>query len=225
MKTDTAHLAWDQRWATPERHNEWATPEPDVRAVAERLAREAPDGARPRVLDLGCGIGRHALLFARLGFHTAATDLAEAGLGELRRIADAEGLSIEAHVAPMTKLPFPDGCFDHVLSFNVIYHGDGQVVRAAIAEIRRVLRPGGTYQGTMLSKRNAGYGLGTAVAPDTYVREEDMAEHDADKVHPHFYCNARDLIGLFEGFELLRLEDQRHEKPGSWHWHMLAERL
>jgi hypothetical protein len=68
MRTATAHLAWDQRWATPERHDEWATPEPNVHAVAERLAQEAPKGAPLRVLDLGSGIDRHALLFARFGF-------------------------------------------------------------------------------------------------------------------------------------------------------------
>jgi hypothetical protein len=47
----------------------------------------------------------------------------------------------------------------------------------------------------------------------------------ADKVHPHFYCNAAELAGLFAGFELLSLSDRQHARPGSWHWHLIAERV
>ena len=125
----------------------------------------------------------------------------------------------------MTELPFDDEAFDYVLSFNVLYHGDPEIVRTAVAEIRRVLKPGGIFQGTMLSKRNAGYGLGTEVAPDTFVRDPGDEMDDADKVHPHFYCDAAGLVALYDGFELLSLRDQLHKSPGSWHWHLVAERM
>jgi tellurite methyltransferase len=223
MKTDTAHLAWNANWSTAEGRADWLVPEPDVIGVAEQLAKKP---GKLRVLDLGCGVGRHALHFARLGFDTVAIDMAEAGLAELRRNTESEGTSIATQIAPMTALPFPDGHFDYVLSFNVIYHGDPAIVGAAVAEIRRVLKPGGTYQGTMLSKRNAGYGVGEQVAPNTFVRTPEPNDpHDGDKSHPHFYCNAGELVALFEGFELMSLSDKEHSKPGSWHWHMVAERL
>jgi hypothetical protein len=70
----------------------------------------------------------------------------------------------------------------------------------------------------MLSKRNANFGIGTEIAADTWVREGDD-----DKDHPHFYCNAGELVSLFDRFELSYLEDKVHSKPGSWHWHMIAE--
>ena len=38
----------------------------------------------------------------------------------------------------MTELPFKDGSFEHVLSWNVIYHGDEVVLRKTIAEIRAI---------------------------------------------------------------------------------------
>lgn len=217
MKTDTAHLVWNERWSTPHGRQDWLIAEPDVVAVTERLAGE---GMAHRALDLGCGVGRHALHLARLGFQTYAIDLAEAGLAEANRAADAEGLTIATQTAPMTALPFPDGHFDYVLSFNVVYHGDPGIVATAIAEIRRVLRPRGVYQGTMLSKRNAGFGVGVEVAPNTFVNDDVD-----DKGHPHFYCDAAELITLFDGFELLSLADKVHAKPGSWHWHLTAERV
>jgi SAM-dependent methyltransferase len=223
MGTDTAHRAWNDNWSSAEGRADWLVPEADVIAVAEQLKEKH---GKLRVLDLGCGVGRHALHFARLGFETVAIDMAEAGLAELRANADREAVIIETRLAPMTALPFEDGAFDYVLAFNVIYHGDPDIVGATVAEIRRVLRAGGTYQGTMLSKRNAGNGVGTEVAPNTFIRTpEPGAAHEADKSHPHFYCNAGELVALFEGFELVSLFDREHAKPGSWHWHMVAERM
>jgi len=213
-ETATAHLAWDRRWQTEEGRADWLRPAEDVSQLIEKLQQNGPIKA----LDLGCGVGRHALAFARAGFETHAMDLSEAGLAQLENSASAGGLDITTHLAPMTELPFEDNTFDYVLSFNVIYHGDPVVVRKSVSEIARVLKPGAIYQGTMLSKRNVNFGLGTEVAADTWVREGED-----DKDHPHYYCSAGELVDLFGGFELSYLEDKEHRKPGSWHWHMIAE--
>jgi len=61
--TATAVEAWDERWATPEGRAEWLVPHPAVAAMVPMLKAR---GAQ-HVLDLGCGIGRHALLFAEHG--------------------------------------------------------------------------------------------------------------------------------------------------------------
>ena len=97
MKTDTAHRAWDVKWGTEQGRADWIAAEPDVMETAGELAAKY---GQLRALDLGCGVGRHALLFARLGFDVSAVDLAEAGLAEVRRGAEAEGLTIDARAAP-----------------------------------------------------------------------------------------------------------------------------
>lgn len=216
LSTAVAHHAWDQRWAKPEDEPRWAVADAGVAEVADGLLK---DGGARRVLDLGCGIGRHALMFARAGYEVTALDGAPAGLAAVRAAAAEEGLAVKVDEGLMTDLPYEDGSFDYVLAFNVIYHGEPGVVRRSIAEIHRVLAPRGLYQGTMLSKRNEKYGVGEQVAPDTFMKGDT-----GETAHPHYYCSAGELCALFEGFELLRLEDQLHRKPGSWHWHMLAER-
>jgi hypothetical protein len=74
----------------------------------------------------------------------------------------------------------------------------------------------------MLSKRNINFGKGQEVAKDTFVNDED-----GDKRHPHFYCNAAELIKIFSavGFELISLVDLPDSTPGSYHWHVLAEKV
>ena len=163
-------------------------------------------------------------MFARMGFTTAAIDMSEQGLSALRGNAEAEGLRIITRTASMTELPFDSGSFDYVLSFNVIYHGDRSVVETAFSEIRRILKPHGTFQATMLSKRNSGFGLGTKVSPGTFVREAGPGD-DSDKVHPHFYCSAAELVELLAGFELLSLRDVAQRAAGNMHWQFVAEQL
>jgi SAM-dependent methyltransferase len=77
-------------------------------------------------------------------------------------------------------LLFGDESFDYVLSWNVIFHGTMGDVGCRLAEIWRVLKPGGLCQCTMLSKRDTQFGRGPQVAPDTFIRGSDP------KAHPHY---------------------------------------
>lgn len=214
MKTDTADQHWNEQWAGIKAGSKWLTPEADVIAWAEGLAPGA------RILDLGAGVGRHALWLAGQGFRVTALDAAPEGLAEIDRAGGVE--TVEAR---MDKLPFEDAAFDHVVSWNVIYHGDEDILLRTIAEIRRVIKPGGTFIGTMLSARRLPSerekAPGREISRNTWVFDAP----GTDKVHPHYFCDAGDLLALFSGFEVLRLEDREHEKPGSYHWHLTMERL
>src|SRR6201997_2900235 len=169
----TAVEAWDERWATPEGRADWLVPHPTVAALVALLKARGTQ----HVLDLGCGVGRHALLFAEHGFAVEAIDGATAGLDFARHEAAARGLRLSVRRADADALPFADASFDYVLSWNVIFHGTMGDVGRRLAEIRRVLRPGGLYQGTMLSKRDAQFGYGRPVAPDTFIRGSDANAH------------------------------------------------
>ena len=116
----------------------------------------------------------------------------------------------------MTELPFVDGSHDFLVSWNVIYHGDKPLLRHPISEIYRVLRPGGTIP----SKRNAYFGIGPEVSKNFWV--EPHAE--ANKAQRHFFCDARQVVGLltFDIRSLVKVE-QRGE-PGNGLWHIVAER-
>ncbi|HVC51613.1 MAG TPA: hypothetical protein VND87_06300 [Stellaceae bacterium] len=52
----------------------------------------------------------------------------------------------------------------------------------------------------------------------------DLSVLIEQRAHPHYYCDAAVLVSLFSGFELLSLVQREHRKPGSWHWHIVAER-
>ena len=133
LPTDTADQHWNKIWNNLEKGSKWLMPEPDV----ERWAKGLKAGSA--ILDLGAGVGRHALALNSAGFDVAALDAAPGGLAEINRA----GPEVETKLGRMDQLPFTDACFDHVLSWNVIYHGDETIVLNTISEVRRVLKPGG----------------------------------------------------------------------------------
>ena len=112
----------------------------------DRLALRAGE----RVLDLGCGFGRHAYEAMRRGGSVVACDL---GLAELKEVLSVYAAMREADELPDgvacmsvngdgTKLPFVDAAFDRVMASEVLEHIPDD--EAAFAELARVLRPGGT---------------------------------------------------------------------------------
>jgi hypothetical protein len=107
---------------------------------------------------------------------------------------------------------------------------DGQFATAETGRVGRRTRAGHPLDGRdehdhdarrgirASSKRDAQFGRGRPVAPDTFIRGSDP------KAHPHYYRDLAGLAALFAGFELLSLTQEEQRRPGSWHWHILAER-
>src|SRR5262245_10535456 len=103
-----------------------------ARAVRARTTRDVA-----RLLDCGCGTGANLVLLNRFG-RAYGFDLSAEGL----RIARKEGRTLVAR-ASVTAAPFPSESFDVVTSFDVLYALDDRTERAAIAEMYRLLKPGG----------------------------------------------------------------------------------
>jgi SAM-dependent methyltransferase len=102
------------------------------------------------VLDLGCGAGMLALL-KRKGVTLVGLDLSK----ECALAARRNGYDLAA-AAELTRLPFPDHTFDYVVSLDVLGHVEFSEKDAVLAEVRRVLRPGGvTLHGVEAVDRRA----------------------------------------------------------------------
>ena len=153
-----------------------------------------------KVLELGAGHGRDALGFARAGLRVDATDFSREALAQLARSAEAAGLSesvaaVEHDVR--VPLPYPDAEFDAVYAHMLLCMALSTAeIHAVVAEVHRVLRPGGLFVYTVRHTEDAHFGSGVA-------RGDDIFEHGGFAVH--FF--AREFVAeLARGWELRGVE-------------------
>ena len=106
--------------------------------VSYRFAKPLVRGKR--VLDLGCGSGYGSAELAKVATEVHAVDVAEDVVAYAREHYKRENLTY-TRIDPETPLPFADGAFDAVISFQVFEHVVD--VRHHLSEVRRVLAPGG----------------------------------------------------------------------------------
>jgi len=160
-----------------------------------------------KVLDFGCGLGRHSIFFAKQGFHVSAFDLSEEATHHLKSWSEKENLSIEIKNADMMQLPYDDNSFDAIFVYHVISHTDSAGIKKIINEMSRVLRIGGEIYITLCSKeswsfKEAGY---PKLDESTVIKTDEGPE----KGIPHFYVNFNDILDLLANYDI---ESNRHKE-------------
>lgn len=129
---------WDEIY---KKHGSWLElPHEDIPAVADLFQSK---GVK-RVLDLGCGAGRHVVYLAQRGFEVYGLDSSDEALKMAREALAKTSLHAELTAASMfDKLPYPDSFFDAIVCTKALNHGTIESIRRTIREMERVLEPGG----------------------------------------------------------------------------------
>ena len=128
---------WQQDYAPPQSDPTTAERMVRLEAALRPLLNGRPNGGR-HVLDAGCGDGAFLAFLNRLSFRVTGIELAEAAAARARRRCPAADIQIASLEEP---LPFDDESFDAVLFSEVLEHLFD--VHGALAELNRVLKPGG----------------------------------------------------------------------------------
>jgi SAM-dependent methyltransferase len=147
-------------------------------------------GARKRILDVGSGKGAFAGKLSRAGHDVAGVDPSATAVRIARNYVDSEGKFV---LGAGENLPFPSAQFDRAVSVCVLEHTKSDA--AVLAEVRRVLKPGGIFALTVDC-------LDSPYIPDSFRRD-----HAKEYRCNQFYSDGklRELLSR-AGFEVLRTE-------------------
>lgn len=122
--------------------------EPFIHAVAQFTRHDGK-----RMLEVGVGAGTDHLQWARAGCDCYGVDLTQAAIDTTCEHLALYGLRSHLQRVDAETLPFETAFFDLVYSWGVIHHSERP--ERIIAEIARVLRPGGTFIGMLYGRRSA----------------------------------------------------------------------
>lgn len=216
----TESKSWNWEIVKEDRECVWKNPSKESYYLVNRWLGQG----KKTFLDLGCGLGRHSILFGRNGFDVSCFDLSENALERTRKWAEEEALSFDYRQGDMLELPYEDESFDCLLSVNVISHTDTRGLKKVVEGIERVLRHGGEGYLTLASKETWSFKYTDWPMPDenTKLRMEEGPEY----LIPHVYVDYNMIQELFSNFEIIGLTqvENFYEKDGanssSFHYHI-----
>jgi len=212
---------WDSYWGKEKDIEHWEKPADLIVKFANNYNPEN----RPKVLDLGSGIGRHSIVFTKEGFEVTALDNSEEALKKLKKSIKNMGLNIKIVEGNYLEPIFKPNTFDIIISYNVIYHGFREDFRKAIELCNKYLKSNGILFFTCPTREDDKYGNGKKVAPHTY---ESM-----NSVHPgdiHYFADKDDIKDLVEGFKIVSIERDEHywdnngKKQYSSYWEVIVKK-
>lgn len=212
--------AWDWK---KENNPIWLTPSEESYYLASRWKQ----ADFHKILDFGCGLGRHSVYFAKEGFDVTAFDLSPEAVENLKKWSEREKLPIDVRAADMLELPYADHSFDCLFAYHVISHTDTKGIQIILKEIRRVLKKDGEFYLTLCSKETWAYKEADFPRLDenTVIKTDGTAENNV----PHFCVSLDDIFELFKEFTILKIrhvddcyfDGRRHN---SKHYYILGKR-
>jgi len=176
-----------------------------------------------KVLDLGCGSGRHTVYIVKYGFEVYGIDIAPKGIKMTKEWLRKKKLKANLTIGSIYKrLPYKDNFFDAVISTQTIHHERIQNIRKAIKEIERILKPKGLIfitvrkrkfkkfrpKSTIIEKYGKQKSRYKVIGPRTYIPIEK-----GEKGLMHYLFNKELLRKEFKNFKIHNIwvdSDKKH---------------
>ncbi len=163
-----------------------------------------------RVLDLGCGTGRHLVFFSERGYMVYGLDISRNALDSSKRLLEKGGFPAYLLLGDMSDLPYKDESFDMVLGWRVIHLNTKSRILKTLLEVERVLKPSGIFYGSLRSRENTLFYLareqGEEIEDGTFV----MKGNNMDGLIYHFF-KKEEVLSFFKRFNIIELYEAELE--------------
>ncbi len=183
----------------------WEIEQPSTSAVAFlKLARKRFAGGK--LLDIGCGEGRHSFAASHLGFKVTGIDYEALAVNRARQLARMRHVKgVRFQKANVFSLPFPTSSFDVVVDYGCLHHQRKSDWVAYRASVMRVLKPHGFYILSVFSPKFR------------FFRGQARPWHIANGAYRRCFTR-HDIIKLLgRHFEILAMLEEKGDGRGFWH--------
>lgn len=210
---------WDWKTLEKDKVHIWKEPSIESYYLLSKWSKEL----KKDFLDLGCGLGRHSILFGQNNFNVFCFDISNEAISRTKKWAEELNLKLDYKIGDMINLPYLDNSIDCILCINVISHTDTEGIKNIIKELKRVLRKDGECYLALCSKDTWGFRQKDwpLIDENTRLRMEKGPEYKV----PHFYADYDLIKELFKDFEILSIKqviDYYDKKENaSYHYHVL----
>lgn len=196
-----------------------------IRFIFTQFPREFDKRKNMKILDLGCGAGRHTIFLAHEGFGTYATDFSEEGMNHLKKYLADNKLDAILQKADMEKQPFPDNFFDGIISFGVFYYTDLEGYKNAVSEMYRILKLGGKALVFTKTSDDYRFGKGRELEKNTFILD---IEDTNEKGMTHHFLDKDEINDIFGRFNIMNVEKTEttfsNSKKKNSEWIIILEK-
>jgi 2-polyprenyl-3-methyl-5-hydroxy-6-metoxy-1,4-benzoquinol methylase len=191
---------YEKRWKSlkrkfsKDRHYTSNIPNPEAISFMEFLKKKMISGS---FLDLGCGNGRHAVLFAKNKFSVHGIDFSKSAISLARQNAKQNNVNVKFKVGSVFDLPYKEKLFDVVFDTGCLHHLRKSQWSQYKQNVLKVIKPGGYYYLKCFSNN---YAYIPGISPRTKKRNWTLMNLH----YNHFFTN-KEVMDLFkDDFKIIK---------------------
>lgn len=213
MTGQVNEATWNAVWDEIFQKRQWGKypPEHVIRFVAGNFYG-VKDRTGVRLLEIGCGPGPNVWYMAREGFSVSGIDGSPTAIQSAQRRLTDEGITADLRVGDFAQLPWADDSFDGVIENASLYANPWMSIQQALAEVRRVLKPGAPFLSSFFTDRTWGYGQGEMVELDGFA---DVGEGPLSGAGFCLFLRRDRVHELFKGFDGISVERRSRTLDGE----------
>ena len=233
MLTNTFKSEWEDSYGNLDNHLFYPNEEV-IRFVSKYIRKRIglnqfidilPCSSSRRVLDLGCGIGRHVMYCHDMGLEAYGVDLSEMAIATSIKWACSRGsneLIPRLVQTDARSLPFDTGFFQYLVSHATLDSMPFSIARVVVIELARVIEPHGLFYCDLIS--------GDDIRHASEFSGEEIVSTAHEKGTMQLYFNLSSIRTLFDGlFDIMELNLIRKEdvlkKTYNSRWHLVLRKI
>ncbi|KOY83626.1 hypothetical protein ADM90_03215 [Lysinibacillus macroides] len=191
-------------WAEERKKHDLKYPDENV---IRFLKKNFKTGKDKKILDFGCGSGRHTLIMAEMEFMIYAMDYNKVCLELTKdKLGKVNYKDVEYILNKRLEINLPDRSVDCIVAWGALFFFNKVERELFCKEMNRVLKPGGLILADYRTLDDHLYNRGTKIEENLFKLDDSSAGSLKDLIY--WFCNKEELIALYEheGFDIINIE-------------------